>query len=162
MPFPKLGEIPTQLVRLQHTGQFFPFLQVSAFSLKSSRTLWHLGINLSSTLHQLYLYNKAMESRNPNSLVTEWHTQQLPYLVNMAEHSKASRLSWNYAHESLLLTYFYGILQWPTCSYRLLGYLFCFSLCVLCDRKILEAWEKSEPIICRNMRRKRLLKLFNI
>lgn len=27
---------------------------------------------------------------------------------------------------------------------------------------ILEAWEKFEPIICSNMRRKRLLKLFNI
>lgn len=104
VPFPKLekvGEIPTQSVRLQHTGQFFTFLKVSAFSLKSSRTLLHLGINLSSTLHQLYLYNKAMESRNPHSLnvATEWHTQQLPYLVKMAELSKASRLSWNYAHE---------------------------------------------------------------
>lgn len=30
------------------------------------------------------------------------------------------------------------------------------------ERAILEAWEKFEPIICSNMRRKRLLKLFNI
>lgn len=78
-----------------------PFLQVSALSLKSSRTLLHLGINLRSIQHQPCLYNKAMESRNPNSLdvVTEWHTQQLLYLINTAELFKASRLSWNYAHE---------------------------------------------------------------
>lgn len=30
------------------------------------------------------------------------------------------------------------------------------------EKGILEAWEKFKPIICSNMRRKRLLKLFNI
>lgn len=46
------SEIPTQPVTLQRTGPFWPFWQVSAFSLKSSNTLLHLVINLRSLQHQ--------------------------------------------------------------------------------------------------------------
>lgn len=53
-----------------------------------------------------------------------------------------------------------GILQCLTCSYRLLGYLFCFPLWQ--KEGSSKAWEKFESIICSNMRRKRLLKLLNL
>lgn len=67
-----------------------------------------------------------MESRNPNSLdvVTERHTQQLPYLINTAELFKASGF-----HGTMPMSILINIFLWhPTVANVFLQVTWIFTL----------------------------------